>query len=182
MSKNKQKNIIVLIFFILGIILIGLSIQKIQQDNVQIDNSDGLELSENKTEEIEIEQDVSEKNISEISEQAEPNEAVEDNISFGDLNFDLIISDQVFESSFSEGQTLYEAMNQMKDIEQISFEEKDFSGLGSYMYSINGVEENKREGLYWIYYINGKQANIGVSNYILKDGDQIKWQLEPNIY
>lgn len=51
------------------------------------------------------------------------------------------------------------------------------SGItGVYFSSINGQSEKsagKKSG--WNYYVNGKKASVGSSNYILKDGDKIQW-------
>ncbi|AGK98491.1 DUF4430 domain-containing protein [Clostridium pasteurianum] len=51
------------------------------------------------------------------------------------------------------------------------------SGItGVYFSSINGQSEKSAgEKSGWNYYVNGKKASVGSSNYILKDGDKIQW-------
>jgi len=43
--------------------------------------------------------------------------------------------------------------------------------------AINGLE-NGENGSYWQYYVNDKYANLGCSNYILKDNDTVEWRFE----
>ena len=48
--------------------------------------------------------------------------------------------------------------------------------MGSF---VTGINNNKGSpGKYWIYYVNDKKASVGVSNYILKEGDIINWKQE----
>lgn len=44
--------------------------------------------------------------------------------------------------------------------------------------SIDGVEQDESEGLYWLYYINEEMPSIGAGDYIVEDGDLIEWKLE----
>jgi hypothetical protein len=57
-----------------------------------------------------------------------------------------------------------------------SFETKEYPSLGIFVEGINGI--NETPGKYWIYYVNGKEASIGISKYILKSGDVIFWKQE----
>ncbi len=58
------------------------------------------------------------------------------------------------------------------------FETKDYGSMGLFIESINGLKNNNQTGEYWIYYVNGESAKIGISNYIVKPGDIIKWSYE----
>lgn len=58
------------------------------------------------------------------------------------------------------------------------FETKDYGSMGLFIESINGLENNLQTGEYWIYYINGESAKIGISNYIIKPEDVIQWRYE----
>ena len=71
---------------------------------------------------------------------------------------------------------LYDAMNLLSKDTDFRFEAKSFSDLGYYIKSINGQPETF--GRYWMYYVNGKSASVGVSSYILKANDVITWKLE----
>lgn len=44
--------------------------------------------------------------------------------------------------------------------------------------SINGVEQDESEGLYWLYYVNEEMPSVGAGDYIVEDGDLIEWKLE----
>jgi len=58
------------------------------------------------------------------------------------------------------------------------FETKDYGSMGLFIDSINGLKNNPQTGEYWIYYVNGESAKIGISNYIVKPGDIIEWRYE----
>ena len=50
--------------------------------------------------------------------------------------------------------------------------------MGKFIVAINGVKGNGDKN--WIYYVNGKKAQTGVSNYKLKSGDVVSWKYEKN--
>ena len=75
-----------------------------------------------------------------------------------------------------EGSSVYEAMNILASTTSFSFHGTYYSGMGYYIDEING--EKNHSNAFWIYYVNGAQANIGASSYILKNGDTIRWRLE----
>lgn len=51
------------------------------------------------------------------------------------------------------------------------------SSYGSYVESIESVTGGT-DGKYWLYYINGTQAQVGADKYVPKDGDKISWRFE----
>lgn len=51
------------------------------------------------------------------------------------------------------------------------------SEYGAYVDSINGIKGGQ-DGKYWTFYVNGKMANIGASEYIAKGGEKIEWKFE----
>jgi|SRR3989344_3844189 len=61
--------------------------------------------------------------------------------------------------------------------EKYTVETKEFTGIGEFVTSINGLkaEDNKN---FWAFYVNGKQANEGAGSYKTKNGDIIEWKLE----
>jgi hypothetical protein len=61
---------------------------------------------------------------------------------------------------------------------KINFTEKNYTGMGKFIVSINGVKGNGTEN--WIYYVNGIKANVGVSNYKINKGDIVSWKYEKN--
>ena len=61
---------------------------------------------------------------------------------------------------------------------QIDFKTKTFSGMGEFLEEINGVKNDNQAGTYWIYYINGESAKLGISQQIVKPLDIITWKYE----
>ena len=70
----------------------------------------------------------------------------------------------------------YDALLQAKNAGKIEFSGKNYLGLGFMVTDIGTLHAGGGKNL--LYYINGKQASIGVSSYSLKDGDIIEWKLE----
>ena len=44
----------------------------------------------------------------------------------------------------------------------------------------NHDENSNEEG--WIYYVNGKEAAVGISNYKINPGDTVSWKYEKSNY
>jgi hypothetical protein len=72
--------------------------------------------------------------------------------------------------------TLYDALVKIQSEKKMSFTGKTYSGLGFLVTSIGELQEGS--GKYLIYYINGKEASVGVSSYVPKNGDVILWKLK----
>lgn len=77
------------------------------------------------------------------------------------------------------GDTVYEAMKQLNDKQLIEIIFKQFGGgLGAFVQSIGGVENSVENNKFWIYYINDKKANLGISSIKLNSNDLITWKYE----
>jgi hypothetical protein len=72
--------------------------------------------------------------------------------------------------------TFYDALMQAKDAGTLKLSGKNYPGLGFFVTEIGELRAENGKDL--LYYINSKEANVGVSSYILKDGDIIEWKLE----
>ena len=83
-----------------------------------------------------------------------------------------------YEIAMPQNSTVYELMNLLKQQGDFDFQGKESSGLGFFVEEINGVKNNPTENTFWIYYINNKPAEVGISNYILKPNDIINWKYE----
>ena len=70
----------------------------------------------------------------------------------------------------------YDALVRAKNAGNITFSGRTYTGLGFFVTDIGTLHSGNGKSL--IYYINGKEASVGVSSYTLKDGDVIKWKLE----
>jgi len=90
----------------------------------------------------------------------------------------LEINDTKYESEVVGVISVYQLMEQLKEEGKINFKDKTYTGMGKFIEEINGVKNSGEKN--WIYYVNGKKANIGVSNYKIKPGDVVSWKYENN--
>ncbi|OGH76574.1 MAG: hypothetical protein A3F22_04510 [Candidatus Magasanikbacteria bacterium RIFCSPHIGHO2_12_FULL_41_16] len=90
----------------------------------------------------------------------------------------IIIGENEYLINVTPSSSVYDALIQMNKSGQASFNFKEFSGLGYFVEGINGKTSDKLRGRYWIYYINGVKAQMGISQYILKSNDIITWKYE----
>lgn len=92
----------------------------------------------------------------------------------------LEINGQKYESEISGQVSVYDFMNKLRREDKISFTEKNYTGIGKFIDTINGIKGNNDKN--WIYYVNNKKAQVGVSNYKITTGDVVSWKYEKNIY
>ncbi|MFL2106416.1 DUF4430 domain-containing protein [Desemzia sp. FAM 23991] len=88
-------------------------------------------------------------------------------VSFTFEEDDKEIADLAQEFDIEEGQTVLEALKE-------NFEVVEEGGLVS---SIEGHEQDETESKYWLYTVNDEQPTVGAADYVLKDGDEVKWSL-----
>lgn len=81
-----------------------------------------------------------------------------------------------YESEIADQMSVYDFMTQLQNEGKITFKEKNYPGMGKFIEEINGVKGSGEK--YWIYYINNKKAEVGVSNYKLNPGDVVSWKYE----
>ncbi|MEI6280821.1 MAG: DUF4430 domain-containing protein [bacterium] len=81
-----------------------------------------------------------------------------------------------YENSFPSQTTVYDFMSQLQSDGKITFKDKTYTGIGKLIEEINGIKGGG--GKFWIYYVNGKKAEIGVSNYKINNGDIVSWKYE----
>ena len=91
----------------------------------------------------------------------------------------LEINNQKIEALIIKNESVYSLMQQLQNIDKINFKEKNYVGMGKFIEEINGLKNNGDKN--WIYYVNNKKAEIGVSNYQLKFGDIISWKYESDL-
>lgn len=60
------------------------------------------------------------------------------------------------------------------DIMADNFDVAEENGMIS---SIEGKKQDNKEQKYWIYTVNGKEAEVGANEYKLAVGDQVEWNL-----
>ena len=91
----------------------------------------------------------------------------------------LEINGTRYEGEVEKGESVYDFMNSLRAERKINFTEKNYTGMGKFIDSLGGISGNRKET--WIYYVNGKKASVGVSNYKINPGDIVSWKYEKNI-
>jgi hypothetical protein len=92
----------------------------------------------------------------------------------------LEINGQKYESEIKNSISVYDFMDKLRSEGKISFTEKNYTGIGKFIDTINEVRGNGDKN--WIYYVNNKKAQVGVSNYKIKPGDLVSWKYEKENY
>lgn len=88
----------------------------------------------------------------------------------------IVVKDQTVALSVPTQTTLYDALLSAQKMGEIIFSGKQFPSLGFFVTDIGTLHAGEGKNL--IYYINGKEATVGITSYVLHDGDAIVWKLE----
>ena len=91
------------------------------------------------------------------------------------ITLSLNTPDKSYIVKVEEGVNVYDVMKSAQN-DGFSFNGKEYPGLGFFVEEINGIKGEN--GKYWMYYVNNKEAEVGISKYIIKDGDIINWKLK----
>lgn len=95
------------------------------------------------------------------------------------ISVTLTVQTESFSIPTKPGGTTYDLMKKAEELDFIEMKTKDYGGdLGHLVEEINSKRSNPQEKKYWIYYINGKKASIGISTYKPQAGDTISWKYE----
>ena len=97
------------------------------------------------------------------------------------ISVSLIIIGARYEVKGFSGSSVYDLMNKLKQEKKIDFQGRDYAGLGFFVEAINGVKNNPADEN-WIYYVNGRPAPVGASNYKVKVNDVIEWRYEKRLF
>lgn len=76
---------------------------------------------------------------------------------------------------FAPGETLYSALVAAKNTGLV-FAGKEYPALGFFVTDIGSLHQTSGGNL--MYFINGKEAAVGVSTYVLVNGDVIEWKVQ----
>lgn len=171
----KRKKYFIFINIIFAIVVAAGFFHYFSQNNEKILQQNTLqELKQNKIDNNSLGNEIKIKIPTEEITKIEEPEISED---INSIKATLFVFDKKYEVSIRENSSVYDAMTKIKNENQdFDFNYKDYPSLGIFVYKINGVKESPNK--YWIYYINNIEASVGVSNYILKDGDSILWMQE----
>ncbi len=118
----------------------------------------------------------------EIAQQSEEDVLIQVQPEQTDPNLDLIsakfyVEGKMYTLVYTKGSSVYEFMKELAANDEFTFSGQNYGGqLGFFVNQVNGIQNANNH--YWIYYINGEKAKMGISNYILDDGDIITWNYE----
>ena len=88
----------------------------------------------------------------------------------------LIAGDMTVNLQITQGQTLYEVLQNEENQKLISFAGRQHTGLGFFVTDIGNLHSGGGKDL--LYYVNGIEASSGISVYVPKKNDVIEWKLE----
>jgi len=87
----------------------------------------------------------------------------------------LIAGDSTSTLAFTEGQTLYDALVKAQQA-GLTLELKEYPGMGYFVAKIGSLVPTADK--YLMYSVNGVEASEGISSYILKENDVVKWEVK----
>lgn len=76
---------------------------------------------------------------------------------------------------YIENETFYSALVSAQKSGLLTFVGREYSELGFFVSDIGTLHSGEGKNL--LYYINGKEASVGVSTYIPENGDVVEWKL-----
>lgn len=85
---------------------------------------------------------------------------------------------KTYQAKVAAGATAYDLMKKLQLEQGLKFSAKEYAGLGALIEEINGAKNDVKANKFWIFYVNGKSSEVGVSNYVLKNNDIIGWKYE----
>jgi hypothetical protein len=87
----------------------------------------------------------------------------------------LIAGETTTRLTFTDGQTLYDALIKAKET-GLTLELKEYPGMGYFVAKIGSLVPTADK--YLMYSVNGKEASVGISSYVLKENDVVKWEVK----
>jgi hypothetical protein len=155
-----RKNIIFIILILFALSALGLSLRQQPAEPIT-GKAETLDLPEEKTASAPEPENVTE------------NAATESNSA---ETIALLINGAKYSGEIIPGESVYDLMQRMMGAGKINFTTKRYVGMGMLIDSIDGSRSNGE--MTWIYEVNGKEAEVGVSNYKLYPGDVVSWKYE----
>lgn len=173
MRKKQINNIVwsAVLIILISVLIGGLFLKS--KPNVEIDSSGEVESNQ-------IEQNTEEKNeetktqLAKIVATSTLLKTENSDLSVKKITFK--IDDREIEASIDDNSTVLDLMNSLMKENKLVFDGKNYPGLGFFVTEINGLKSGDGKNL--MYDINGKEASLGVSSYVVKEGDIIEWKLK----
>ncbi|MDD5726542.1 MAG: DUF4430 domain-containing protein [Patescibacteria group bacterium] len=91
----------------------------------------------------------------------------------------LKVLDKAYTQAFVKDQTVYEFMKALEASQDFKFDGKDYGQeMGFFVQSINSQTNDNTKNLYWVFYLNDKKSDVGISSARLNPNDVITWKYE----
>lgn len=97
------------------------------------------------------------------------------NLAINTVSTTFYVNNEKYDFKIPPNSTVYDAMKILSQQANFNFNGKNYGSLGFLVEEINGIK-NGQQNKYWIYYVNGESAKVGISNYIIKPNDIITWK------
>lgn len=79
-----------------------------------------------------------------------------------------------FESNISSGTNAFDFLKKVNQEQKLDLIYKN-TNMGAFIEGIYGIKNDAVNSKFWMYKINGKFADVGASNYVVRNGDSIEW-------
>ena len=93
-------------------------------------------------------------------------------------NVTLLVPGKSYGAYAGVGSSTLDVMRSLASTSDFTFTGKEYPSLGFFVESINGKAAER--GFVWIFYVNGKEAQKGISQTMLSSGDTVEWKYEDN--
>lgn len=110
--------------------------------------------------------------------QANPENTTAEERANAEIQATLVVDKKTYAATVEEGSTALELMNVISQRHDLTFSGKDYGELGLFLEAINGVTNNPDTQQYWTLYVNNAMAQVGVSSYVVQNGDTVEWRYE----
>lgn len=97
------------------------------------------------------------------------------------IKVELVLDHGTIKTYFMEvpkGTSVYDLLKEASTEHNFSLEVSYDPAYGAFIEEIDGIRNNSKEGKYWLYYLNGRLANMGASSQKLSPGDKVLWKYE----
>ncbi|KKU26136.1 MAG: hypothetical protein UX39_C0012G0013 [Candidatus Magasanikbacteria bacterium GW2011_GWA2_46_17] len=88
----------------------------------------------------------------------------------------LIVGKEMYVDTVQEGATVYDMMRRARELSSLKFKTKKAAGMDAFVEEINGVANDVKKNMYWVYYVNGQSAQAGISAQTVKPDDKVEWK------
>ena len=79
------------------------------------------------------------------------------------------------------GSTVYDLLKEARSKHNFSLDASNDSSYGAFIEEIDGVRNDPQAAKYWLYYLNGKLANLGASSQKLSAEDKVLWKYQKTL-